>query len=322
MPLNIVYTAQASHTARCTAGTGTPAVGEAVSESIISQRDADRKALSLAQARAQNSLDCQLPPAPEELRFYNDAFTASAICPAGTADNEGTFDPSRELAYTVPAGAFYSLTSVAEANAAAELSAYYGLQSLLLARCHVYYENVEKSATYTCPMPQEGSNSATVAAGTYVSFESQEAVDATAQAAAQSAAQAGVTCVDRYYNTQQTATVSCESPFVGPDSVATVPAGEYLDYTQEGANALAYAAALAQATALADENCVQRYENTEQSVTVTCEEIFGPGYAGSPSSATVPAGTYSSVDSQEEADQLAYDAAYGEAVAALSCTPV
>ena len=320
MPLNIVYTAQASHTARCTAGTGTPAVGEAVSESIISQRDADRKAVLLAQARAENALQCALPPAPAEPVFYNEEQVVSGSCDVGKADLRPPFDPTRVFTVVVAAGAIYSTISVADANNAAAAKAQYELVQQLLGYCRVFYQNTEQSFTYTCPMPQEGGSTATVPADTYVSFVSQAAVDAQALEAARAEAIAATTCVQRYYNTQQTATVECVAPQVGPPGVGIVAANTYLDYTLEDANAAAYADALAIATAAAAENCSgELYANAARSYTAYCDVVFGPGYDGAPSTATVPANTYFSDVSQEDANNLALAAAQALAESYLMC---
>lgn len=322
MPLNIVYTAQASAIVHCMAGTGDAVSASALAESIISQRDADRKALSLAQARAQEALNCTPIPTPVAEVFYNDEQSVSDTCSTGKADFRPPFDPSRVFTAVVAAGAVYSTVSKDEANAAALLRAQYTLLEELLGYCQVFYKNTEQSATYTCPMPQEGSNSATVPADTYVDFVSQASVDATALAAAQAAAFAGVTCVQRYYNTRQQANVACEAPLIGPGGVGVVEAGVYLDYTQEDADASAYADALAAATADAAEKCIVQYANTEQTFSTTCEEVYGAGWAGPPSSATTPANTYFSTISQADADAKALAAAEIIATTNLTCTRV
>lgn len=322
MPLNIVYTAQASYTAHCMAGTGDAAVGMAVSESIISQRDADRKALSLAAERAVNSLQCAFPVPPEEPVFYNDEQSVSNTCASGQADVRPPFDPSRTFISVVAAGAVYSTTSKEDADQAALLKAQYMLLEQLLEYCQTYYQNAEQTYNYTCPMPKEGTNSATTPPNTYVSFVSQADADAQALAAAEAAAIAGATCVDRYYNTQQTATVSCESPLIGPDGLGIVAAGTYLDYTQEAADAAAYADALAIATAAAAANCITQFANTKQTFTATCEDEYGPGYAGPPSYYEIEANTYFSTISQEDADAKALAAAEVYAITFLMCYPV
>lgn len=322
MPLNVVYTAQASYTAHCMAGTGEAATGIAVSESIISQRDADRKALSLATERAVNLLQCSLPVPPEEPVFYNDEQSVSNTCLAGQADVRPPFDPSRTFISVVAAGAVYSTVSKEEADQAALLKAQYMLLEQLLGYCQTYYQNSEQTYNYTCPMPKEGTNSATTPANTYVSFISQADANAQALAAAEAAAIAGAACVDRYYNTRQVATVACEAPLIGPAGLGVVEAGVYLDYTQEAADAAAYADALATATAAAAVNCITQFANTKQTFTATCEDEYGPGYAGPPSYYEIEANTYFSTISQEDADAKALAAAEIFAVTYLLCDRV
>jgi hypothetical protein len=59
MPYNRVYRKTDTATAQCVIGTGPTTYAVASSQSIISQRDADRKAAGYAKAKAQSALVCQ-----------------------------------------------------------------------------------------------------------------------------------------------------------------------------------------------------------------------------------------------------------------------
>ncbi|MFY7950994.1 MAG: hypothetical protein ACOVT5_00680 [Armatimonadaceae bacterium] len=58
MPYNRVYRKTDVATATCQVGTGAPVSAVASSQSIISQRDADRKAAGYAKGKAQAGLVC------------------------------------------------------------------------------------------------------------------------------------------------------------------------------------------------------------------------------------------------------------------------
>jgi hypothetical protein len=58
MPYNRTYHKTDVATATCQVGTGSPVSAVASSQSIISQRDADRKAAGYAKAKAQAALVC------------------------------------------------------------------------------------------------------------------------------------------------------------------------------------------------------------------------------------------------------------------------
>lgn len=61
MPYNLKFYKTESATARCLAGAGAETSYTASSQSIIAQRDVDRKALGWAQAAAQSMLECTIP---------------------------------------------------------------------------------------------------------------------------------------------------------------------------------------------------------------------------------------------------------------------
>lgn len=109
--------------------------------------------------------------------------------------------------------------------------------------------NAQQSFVASCPSGFTGEPvTVTVPAETVPSVLSQADADAMALAIAQDEAESEIQCAGLYFNTEQTATVAC--PF-GPDKQASVPAGTYSSTTDQAtANAIAYAAATAQAQAL------------------------------------------------------------------------
>jgi hypothetical protein len=319
VPINLTYYASSVFTVRCLAGEGPSVSAFASAESIISQRDADRKALGAARARAQAELACLFPAPPDQPRYFNAARSASGSCPLGTASPSGPFDPSATFEAQVPAGSVYSLNSVEEANTAAEALAQAELAALLSLKCSPYWENTEQSYTASCGFGQAGSPiTAIVAAGTVVSFSSQLVADTQALAQAQQQAIDDLVCVTAVFNTAQSFTASCPSPPYGPSVTVLVSSGSFSAATLEEANDLALAFATSQATAALV--CNDLYTNTEQSFTADCESEYGEGWFGSDVTITVPAGSYFSSVSQEEADQLALDAATSEAVSQLACS--
>lgn len=319
MPYNVTYFAHATFTVSCSAGTGQSVTAEASAESPISQRDADRRALDFARERALHRLECLFPPAPGELRYFSNEQSASAACPAGSADPFGPFDPSKVFQVIIPASAVYSTVSIEQANVVALAQAQFELDFLLSRTCRGFFENVEQTAVVSCPPFTVGSDSSdTVAAGTFQSFANQQAADDVALNLARTNAVAGLSCVQSFPNTAQSFTASCpvEGPY-GPDVTVTVAAGTYFDATVEAANLLASAAAEAQA--LAALVCGLTFQNTEQTATVDCTDVYQEPTFGDTSSATVAAGSYFSDVSQAAANATALDAAEAEALAGLDC---
>lgn len=319
MPFNLTFKAFATFTVSCSAGEGIAVTESAYASSIISQRDADRKAFEFARGKAQAKLECTFPPAPGETRYFNDAITLSSACPAGSADSRGAFDPGKLLSVTVPAGSVYSTVSATEATAAAQTRAEAELALLLTRTCKLYFKNIEQSYTAKCFPPYTGANvTETVAAGTYHSFVGQHVADSLAYLAAQTAAESALSCTITFWNTTQTATVNCTSPLVGPASTATVAANTYSSsVSQAEADADALNAATALATSLL--SCITGYGNTEQTATINCEDAYTICHFGNTGVATVPANTYFSDVSQDAANALALDAATAEATAKLDC---
>lgn len=324
MPYNLTYYAHSIFTATCASGEGIQVTAEGSAESIISQRDADRKAEDFARTLAISRLNCLFPPAPDEIRYYSDATSASDVCPAGSADPIGPFDPAKLLSVNLPAGSVYSTVSVADANAAAQVRAQVELLTLLAQRCETYYLNTAQSATASCQAPLVGSDyTATTPVDTIASFVSQEVADELAYAAALVAAQAGLTCVQGYGNVAQTYTAECylydTGTKYGPDVTVTAPANLFYDLSQAAADATALAFATAQALAAMPTTCVYDYKNVARTATIDCEDIYELPVYGSGAAATVPENQYFSNVSQVDADNTACAAAWAEALAALDC---
>lgn len=181
------------------------------------------------------------------------------------------------------------------------------------------FYNESQTASGTCP---DGSNptSVTIPAGSVSSTVSVADANQRAYNEAQSqlTARLDSLCSGQgatYTNTAQTATVSCTTeagapPPDGAPVTVTVPAGTVTS-TISQADADAQALALAQLQAGNQLRCI--YWNKEATVTLIC--------AGNPAitvTKTVAAHTYSSVVSQDTADQLAIDDATNQANAQLA----
>lgn len=323
MPYNLTYYAYSIFTATCASGEGIQVTAEGSAESIISQRDADRKAEDFARTLAISRLNCLFPPAPDEIRYYSEAVSVSDICPSGSADPIGAFDPNKVFTITLPAGSVYSTVSVADANAAATIRAQADLLETLARRCETYYANEEQSATAECLFPETGSsNTATIPAGDITSFISLEVANELAQSAALAAAQAGLSCTPGVFNQAVTVTGTCATYMggvkKGPDVSVTVPAGQFSEPDQDLANAAATAFALSEVNDLLALSCVYDYANVARQAIIDCEQVYEPQADGS-SSATVPANSYFSNVDQATVDNIACDAAWAEALANLSC---
>lgn len=180
------YTAYDCFTISCADPlTGLVATGCAASGSIISQRDADKKASAVARQKAYGALRCSLPPGPEPVLYFSELQTGELLC----SDCLGPTSTAK----SVPAGRYFSFSSVADANAAAAAEL-----ALLVApaRCPPLYYNSEQTHTVSCPAGTTGTPStATVLAGTFCSEVSAGAADAAALADAVATAQAGLVCI-------------------------------------------------------------------------------------------------------------------------------
>jgi hypothetical protein len=324
MPYNLTYYAHSIFTATCASGEGIQVTAEGSAESIISQRDADRKAEDFARTLAISRLNCLFPPAPDEIRYYSEPVSVSDICPSGSADPIGAFDPNKVFTVTLPAGSVYSTVSVADANAAAAIRVQAELLETLARRCETYYANEEQTATASCLSPLTGpDNSATIPADTITSFISLEVANELARAAAVVAAQDGLSCVQGIPNTAQTYTAECVDYDTGlkygPDVTVTAPAGLFYDTTEVAANATALAFATAQALAAMPTSCIYDYKNVSRTATINCSDVYDEPVYGAGASATVAENQYFSNVSQVDADDTACAAAWAEALANLDC---
>ena len=169
------------------------------------------------------------------------------------------------------------------------------------------YYNDEQSASATCPDGTTGSpTSVTIPAGTVGSNVSVTDANQKALAQAQSQAQAQLSCVAppvTYWNVARTVTASCQGEDGAPTPsgntvTVTVPANTVSStVSQDDANSQADALGLSQAQSKL--SCT--FYNKETTYKASCPA----NTSGPDQTATVPAGTYSSTDSQATADQLA-----------------
>lgn len=178
--------------------------------------------------------------------YFNERQVYTASCPAGQTGDSVTVIKE--------AGTVQSVLSVADANAQAIASAQSEANSRLVCEdSAATFLNTPQTATATCPEASDGVPAAegnpvtvTVLAGRYSSEFSQQAADDAALAAAQSQAEAQLSCT--YWNEAQTYTAECPAGTVGSDVTVTVAAGIHSStLSQEDANALALAAAQSQA---------------------------------------------------------------------------
>jgi len=295
---------EVSYTAVCTDDaeeTSTATIPAGTFQSEISKSDANALALQAAIDEAEATLSCLFP---------NLAQTYEASCPEDTVGSP--------VSVTIAAASYFSYDSQDDANAKALAAAQAQAEAALVCR----WENEEVSYTASCSNGQTGSDSEyTVEAGEFSSLASQADANAQALAYAQVQAIAGLTCV--WENTEQTFTATCPGSIVdgdispagaqiGDEVTVVVPAGDYTStVSQEDADAQALAAA--QDSAELDLECY--WANSPQSFTAVCPE----GYFGDPVLVTIPVATYTSEDSQADADEQALDAATEQAEEDLEC---
>lgn len=180
--------------------------------------------------------------------FYNDRQEYTASCPSGQS--------GASVTVVKAAGTVGSALSVADANARALQAAQDEANSRLICEeAETVYYNTKQSYTAYCPGASDDGTPASVGtpatavieAGKYESTVSQAAADNAALAAAQSKAEAQLTCT--FYNKAQTYTAECSADSGGGDDVEkTIGAGQYNStISQADANAKALAAAQAEA---------------------------------------------------------------------------
>ncbi len=185
------------------------------------------------------------------------------------------------------------------------------------------FYNEQQSFTANCPTGQTGTPvTATIPAGQVGSALSVADANAQAMAQAQANAENQLVCETAatvFLNTPQTYTATCapasdDTPAATGNSVTvTIPAGQYQSTLSQAA---ADAAALTAATNQATSQLVCTFYNAPQTYTASCPS----GSTGSDVEVTIPAGAYSSIVSQQDADAQALAAAQSQAVAGLSCS--
>lgn len=311
-----MYTATQSFELRCVTGeTGDNYTASATASSIISQADAEAKAIGMAKALAYEFIQCSFADDPSVTIYYSAEVSASV-------DNDAGYQTAA-FSVTLPAGALYSTESQEAVDAAAQIAANVAAEEKKNAEQLPIFYNAEQVWTGACPGGTGDGYTVTITvpAGTVTSNvstsdASQVALDS---AKAQVDALLDINCTTTYFNTPQSYTANCESPLVGSAVTITIPARAYSSLvSQEAVDATALATATAAATAALV--CAAGYWNVEQSYTATCAGIYGPTWKGDDSSATVPAGTTYSTVSQANADGAALGEATAQAIAGLSCS--
>ncbi len=304
-----MYVSIQTFTLTCVAGeTGASYTARAQATSIITQEDADAKALGLAKALAVEFIECSFSDTPVTI-YYSVAKTASV-------NNDPGYQ-TQTFTVTLPAGSIYSTVSQAAADSAAAAAAHYAaVEAKNLGQRPIFVNSVQ-SWFGSCP---GYSVTITVPAGTVTSNISSSDASQAALASAKSQVNAliAIHCVTVYYSTLQSYTASCVMPLVGSPVTVTNPPGTHTStVSQAAANAASLAAATAAATALL--SCGSGFYNTSQSFTATCHNIYGDNWIGSDQTVTIPANTYFSAISQPDANNMALQAATEQAVARLSC---
>lgn len=314
-----MYTSYKTYTIKCAAGTtGTDVTQGASADSVISQRDADVKALGLAQRLAYEFLVCQFPPDPDVVIYCSLPVSKSAAAQAG-------YQPQT---FTVNFGAcaVYSTTSQADADAAAALAAQLEAEHERdVGQKRIYY-SVATTFTNSCtaimgPLFDPATITFGVNAGDFQSFTSQAHADYLAYnycvSVVFSQAHNPATCTPFWLSAAVSYTATCVGPLVGTAVKVTYPYGQIKSYiSQADADALALAGATAAATALIV--CIVGFYNTAQSYTAKCVDFFGDNWIGTDVTVTVPAGAY--VDTTlAAANATALAAATIQAASALIC---
>lgn len=309
-----MYSSTKSFTLNCVAGeTGSSYTARATATSIITQEDADIKALGLAKALAVEFIECTFSGTPVTI-YYSVAKTA-------VAHNSPGYQ-TQTFTVTLPAGSVYSTVSQAAADAAAQLAAQTQANEERDAKQRPIFINSEQVWSASCPGGLGGGYSVTITipAGTVTSnISSSDASQAAlAQAKAQAQSLIGIHCTVTYLSTAQTYTASCTPPLVGTPVTVSNPAGSHSStVSQAAANALSLAAATAAANALL--TCGSGFWNTVQSYTAVCQVVYGPNWFGPNKTVIIPANTYFSTISQPDANAIALNAAQNQATAQLVC---
>lgn len=309
-----MYSSYKDFTLACASGeTGTSYTASATATSIISQVDADAKALGLAKALAVEFIECEFVPTPAAPVYYSVQATASANNQAGYQTHTFTV--------TLPAASVYSTVSQAAANAAAQTAAQVQANAARDAGQIPIFHNLAQSWTGVCSGSYSNySVTITVPAGTLTSnvSESDASQAALASAKAQVAALLVIHCITTYLSAVQTYTATCGGGNVGTPVTVSNPVGYSTStVSQAAANAASLAAATAAANALIV--CAAGYVNVQQSFTATCAATYGPNWVGTSKTVTILAGVYFSTVSQADANSQALAAATSQAQSQLVC---
>lgn len=312
-----MYSSYKTFTIQCASGTSGPDVTQGASaDSAISQVDADQKALGLATRLAYEFLVCQFPPDPDVVVYCSIPVTK-------TASAESGYQP-QTFTVSYDACAIYSLTSQADADAAAALAAQFEVNHDRDIGQKLIFYSTEQSYTSSCvavvgPNHDPLTVTITKTAAAYTSNTSQAAADYIAYNAAKALCVATLitTCVPFWYSAQVSYTASCVSPLVGTPVKVSYAVGHVKSYvSQADADAVALAQATAAAAALL--TCISGFYNTSQSFTATCLGEYGINWLGSNVTVTIPAGTYNDT-TLAAANATALAQATLQASAALIC---
>lgn len=260
----LFYNEEVSYTASCPSGQS----GDSVTvvkqagtvTSVLSQADANARAMAAAQQEANSRLVCE----DAEVQYFNTPQSYTATCPAasdGVPAAEG-----EPVTVTIEAGAYVSSISQEAADDAALEAAQSQANALLACT----YWNEAQTYTASCPEGTVGSDvERTVAAGVHSSTLSQEDANAKAMAAARNEAEAALSCGSEAFvigNTPQQFTAQvpcpgCRTPVITVTSYVvantvtqtTTPARANED--QLYLNQLAQSIAQQRATLLAQQQC-------------------------------------------------------------------
>lgn len=267
----IFYNERVSYTASCPAeqtGESVTVVKEAGTvTSVLSQADANAKAMAAAQQEANSRLVCSDAPA----QYYNTPQTYTANCPAAS---EGTpAAVGSPVTITIPAKAYVSAISQQAANDAALAAAQAQAEGLL--QCTFW--NEEQTYTAECPEGTAGADvTKTIAAGTFSSTISQDDANATALAEAQNQAQEALSCGTETYligNTPQIgiARINCPGCILQPVITVqkTTPANSFTALTTTARYVETLQGLNQQAKLLAE----QRALAEANSLCLTCQRI-------------------------------------------------
>lgn len=276
--------------------------------SDISQEDADRQAQEDFDENAQSYANKNGTCLYVNVR-KSQTFTRNNCVDGGIGS---------EVEYVVEAGTYTSAESQAAADALADADIAANGQNYANEHgtCSEVYKNVEMSQDFQkndCGSGMKGSIvTYTVPAGKYASIVSQEDANAKAQDEidenGQDYANENGECVDIFLSKEIREEVQkndCEGGMVGTTVEYVVEAGKYnSEESQEAADALAQADFDENAQAYANKNGHCVYANVEKKQTFTRDNC-GEGYEGTEVEYVVPAGKYTSEESQEAADALA-----------------